>query len=68
MTIKAKLPPHKYDMGYTFDELWNILGPNRYREFSIWFMGQTGAISEDGTLLVYPWDVERFLDGRPVAD
>lgn len=32
------------------------------KEFSDWFNGQTGGITEDGKFFVYKWDVDRFLE------
>lgn len=32
--------------------------------FDEWFTGQTGMIGDDGTLLIYAHDYERWLAGR----
>ena len=47
----------------TWAELERVLGKRKYKEFSKWMYGQTCV--EHG---VYPWDLERFLEKRPVVD
>ncbi len=46
---------------------WDILedafGPNLWELFSKWMRGQT--VIAGGP---FPWDVERFLQGRPMID
>ncbi len=46
---------------------WDILedafGPDLWEKFSHWMRGQT--VIAGGP---FPWDVERFLQGRPIID
>ena len=51
------------NLGYRVSDIKEQLGPERYEEFSRWFVGQTGGISSSGELLIYEHDYERFLDG-----
>lgn len=79
-----KLPKPSCELGYTLDQLEEILG-NRYDEFLQWMYGQTIAICQGRKYnydkkqyeatncgphgwAYYPWDLQRFLDGKPVVD
>lgn len=64
---KTQLPPLDHEMGYTAETLKEFFG-DRYPKFEEWMAGQTGAIDERGRFIVYWWDVERFMEGRPVLD
>ena len=55
------------EIGIDVVEIKEKLG-DRYPAFEGWFYGQTGAISDDGRMLVYPHDLKRFLDHRPAFD
>jgi len=66
------LPDPICQYGYTQEQLHAIFGA-RLHEFEKWFTGQTGAICDDPGcgehgLVVYRWDVERYVAGRPVID
>ncbi len=41
----------------------NAFGPLIWEQFTQWMRGQT-MIAEG----VYPWDIERFLQGLPIID
>ncbi len=60
--------------GYTATQIESILG-NRTEDFWEWMRGQTMMICNGencevahGMPIVYPWDLERYLDGRPIVD
>jgi len=36
--------------------------PAEVETFGAWFTGQTGMILDDGTLAIYSWDYERWLE------
>ena len=61
-------------MGYPRSQVERVVGPERIKEFDRWMYGQTAAICQGencqvshGTV-IYPWDVKRFLEGRPIID
>jgi hypothetical protein len=56
--------------GYDHKELYKLLKKqNRHKAWEKWYAGSTGAISKDGKhYLVYPWDVEQFIEGLPNYD
>ena len=49
-------------------EVIKLIGRNRWKEFEKWMTGQTCGLNKDGTLDYYTWDIERFIDGKPVID
>lgn len=62
--------------GYTYAQVAEIVGP-REGEFWDWMSGQTMMICQGegacegvahGMPIVYRWDLERFLEGRPIVD
>lgn len=60
--------------GYTGEQIKEITG-ERHDDFIKWFYGQTGAIcdgewpcSVSHGMVVYEWDVERFLRGGRIID
>lgn len=55
-------------LGYRITDIEDELGKERYLLFTKWFAGSTGAIADDGSLLIYPWDYESFLEGRRNLD
>ena len=50
---------------YRLRDIEAALTPERFAAFTRWLDGQTGAIGEDGELLVYPDDYERWASGQP---
>lgn len=51
------------NIGYDYKELSKLLKrQGRLKEWQEFYIGQTGAISEDGKFLVYPCDVIRFVN------
>ena len=64
----------KCNMGYTRAQLARILGI-RLPKFDRWMRGQTGAVCEGNGkckavhgFIVYPHDLQQFLDGRMSFD
>jgi hypothetical protein len=61
--------------GYTRDQIRQITGP-REQEFESWMRGQTIMLCQgegkcDGVIhgvIVFPWDVQNFLNGGPILD
>lgn len=53
--------------GYYLDDLKKCLPADKFKQFSEWFNGQTGAIHE-GKLVVYKWDFDQWLAGLPDLD
>ncbi len=78
-----KLPKPECSLGYTDDQLDQILGQRR-QEFNKWMSGQTVALCDGREYdyatggyiptgkahgsATYPQDLQRFLDGRPIID
>lgn len=60
-------------MGYPIRQLEKEMG-DEFEELLAWFYGQTVAICAGATcaephgLVIYEWDVERFLLGLPIID
>ena len=53
--------------GYDFEDIKKHLGGGSLASFSKWYTGSTGAII-DGKFIVYRWDFEAWLEGRPNLD
>jgi hypothetical protein len=49
------------EIGYTHKQLEEVIPKNLMKEFDKWMYGQTGAINDEGELIYYKWDVEKFL-------
>ena len=47
----------------TWSELEMKMGKKGFRNFQRWMCGQTCTANG-----VYPWDLERYLQGKPVID
>jgi hypothetical protein len=62
-----QITPPECALGYPREQLRSILG-NRLEEFDGWMYGQTAATCDTHGLVVYSWDVSRFLAGQPVVD
>ena len=58
------MKPRKYKLGLNKEEVLDRIGRDKWLEFSKWMGGQTGAIADDGTLLYYDVDVERFMENK----
>jgi hypothetical protein len=39
-----------------------------WKGFKEWMKGQTVGVNPDGSIIYYSWDVERYLEGRPIID
>lgn len=61
------LPTPICGLGYPDDQLHQILG-DRYDEFMGWMEDQTTGECPLHGMVVYGWDFQRFLDGRPIVD
>jgi hypothetical protein len=54
--------------GYEINEVSNYMKKlGLLRRWNKWYMGSTGGII-DGKFIVYKWDFESFLEGRPNLD
>lgn len=78
------LPKPDCDGGYSVDLLEETLGAERFAELMAWMYGQTMMLCDGRRYdhdakeyyethdshgpVVYTWDVQRFLEGRPVID
>jgi hypothetical protein len=78
-TIKVKLPEPKCKLGYTYSQLYDILGSERLSKFNHWMRGQTQGVCDgksdhglcDGEAhggVVYDCDLRNFLQGGRVID
>lgn len=47
----------------SWENLEEVMGKELYAEFGEWMRGQTSLIYG-----AYPWDVERFIKGKPIID
>ena len=72
-SAKIIMPKPECEQGYPDAQVRAIMG-DRYNEFMRWMTGQTMAIC-DGSyydhsshVIVYSWDAQRFLEGRPIID
>lgn len=60
--IIDELPAPAHPYGYTPEQIDAIFpGEEERAAFADWMHGQTGAISPDGELLTYEWDVRRYI-------
>lgn len=55
------VPDHEY--GYTIEYLERTLPEDVMHDLNIFMLGQTGALTEDGKLVYYKWDVDPYLKG-----
>lgn len=78
------LPEPDCDRGYSVDLLKETLGEDRFSALMDWMYGQTMMLCDGRRYdheakayyethaahgpVVYTWDVQRFMDGRPVID
>ena len=53
--------------GYDIEDIKTNLGKGTLKAFGDWFAGSTGAII-DGKFIVYKWDWDHFIAGRPNLD
>ena len=61
------LPDHP--KGYresTLRKPWGL--GERFEDFKMWMRGQTVAIADDGEVVYYPHDVDRYLSGGTIID
>ena len=50
---------------YRLRDIEAELDEERFAAFTAWFEGQTGGIGDDGELLVYTYDFDRWARGQP---
>ena len=57
------LPKSKHELGYTISEVLDIIRPLKIHHKTFWkkFGVNTGAVDDDGQLLVYGCDIERTI-------
>jgi starvation-inducible outer membrane lipoprotein len=53
--------------GYLIGNIKEVLEPERFAEFESWISGQTVGIYK-GKIIVYQYDLIRFLKGLPILD
>ena len=56
-----------YD-AYAMTQVETILGPERYAAFTAWLVGQTLATLDDGRVVCFKRDYERFMARQRVSD
>lgn len=67
--IRKNLTLHRHEQfsGYDWAEIEEHMPSPQFKRFDKWMRGQTVAILE-GKKIVYAWDLDRFLAGKPVVD
>lgn len=58
---RYEIPTSKNRLGYSSEEIKQILSKDEFRRFNRWFYGQTAALDNEGNVLVYEWDLLRFI-------
>lgn len=53
--------------GYLISNIKEVLEPEKFAEFEDWISGQTVGMY-NGEIVVYQYDLLRFLKGLPVLD
>lgn len=59
---KIQLPKPKHKRGYTYEEIKSFLTEKELKRFNDWIYGQTCDVDEMNELLIYAWDVQRFVE------
>lgn len=66
------IPKEEYNTTYgnipyvTYEQIKNAHSQDECKRFNQWFHGQTGIVTENGTLGIYVLDYERWLEaGMP---
>jgi hypothetical protein len=57
--------PKKMDwdeIGYTDKQLKKVIPKSLIKRFNKWMYGQTCGVKDNGEVVTYKWDVDRFLD------
>lgn len=65
--FKMQLPKPECEYGYPDNQVREIMG-GRLERFNQWMEHQTKTLCPEHGVVVYPWDVERFLKGWPIID
>ena len=55
-------------LGYTEEQLQEMLTPEQMKKFNNWMAGQTRAWCDCHGPITYPHDLARWLRGLPVID
>lgn len=63
----GELPKPDCPQGYTEEQINTVIF-DEPAAFWSWFEGQTGGICCRHGLIVYPWDLVRFLQNKPPWD
>lgn len=59
------MPPEpQNELGYTVQQIQDILTPEEERRFWRWMNGQTMAITDSGEYIVYPHDFTRWYEHK----
>jgi hypothetical protein len=66
--VKVSLPEPNHPMGFRASQLEVVMTEDQLADFLHWMRGQTCAVSDDGEAVFYPWDVDRWNEGRPIID
>lgn len=65
---KPKLLKFKHYSGYELKEVNEYMKSiGRLKEWQTWAMGITGGL-EDNKIIIYEWDFDDFLAGKPNLD
>lgn len=51
-----------------FARIYGSKADAQHKQFEKFMYGQTGMVDEQGRLLCYSHDINRFIDGMPVVD
>lgn len=52
----------------TIRDVYDDLGEQAARRLEFWMRGQTMALAENGDVMIYAWDYERWLRAAPIID
>lgn len=63
-----ELPKPACTLGYTLEQVEEIVGEARIKEFERWIRGQTFAVCADHGSVIYGYDLKNFLRDGPILD
>ncbi len=61
--MKKKLTINDFTPVIPWDQIVTLMGKREFKSFEKWMNGQT--VIAGG---VFPWDLERYLEGKPIID
>lgn len=64
---KLTLIKNKNIEGYDIEDIKKNVGKGTLKAFNEWYIGSTGAIIDD-KFIVYKWDWDNFIVGKPNLD